>query len=123
MNIARAIWFGCGCVSLGLAAIGVVLPVVPTTPFVILAAFFFGKSSPRIEAWLIANPTFGPMILDWRAHGSIRLRYKIISAVAMSALFLLSLAMGVRGRVLAVQAVCMIGAAIYVWTRPSGPTN
>ena len=117
--MTRAIWFLCGCLALVLAALGVVLPVLPTTPFVILAAFFFGKSSPRIEAWLIANPTFGPMILDWRANGSIRLKYKIISAAAMGGLFLVSLAMGVKGRVLIIQAVCMLAASLYVWTRPS----
>ena len=46
------------------------LPILPTTPFVILAAFAFSQSSPRIEAWLLNSRVFGPMIADWRTYGT-----------------------------------------------------
>ncbi|MEO8530907.1 MAG: YbaN family protein [Deltaproteobacteria bacterium] len=121
--MTRIIWFIFGSLALVLGAIGVVLPVLPTTPFVILAAFCFGKGSPRVERWLMETRLFGPMIKDWRAHGAIKLKYKIMGAVLMGAVFLMSLATGVKTRVLIVQAVCMLGASAYVWTRPSGPNN
>jgi uncharacterized protein len=121
--VTRAIWFTFGSLALLLGVIGVVVPVLPTTPFVILAAFCFGKGSPRLERWLLENKTFGPMIADWRAEGAIRLKYKIIGAVVMVALLLLSVAMGVKNKYLIIQAVCMVGAALYVWTRPSGPAE
>jgi uncharacterized membrane protein YbaN (DUF454 family) len=120
-GMPRAIWITLGALALLLGAFGVVLPVLPTTPFVILAAFFFGKSSPAVESWLLENRTFGPMIADWREHGAIRLKYKIISATAMIALLGFSYVMGVKTGILILQAVCMAGAAAYVWTRPNGP--
>lgn len=119
--MSRFVWFSFGSLALLLGAIGVVVPVLPTTPFVILAAFCFGKGSPRVERWLLDNPTFGPMIADWRAHGAIRLKYKIIGAVAMVALLGLSVVMQIEMKYLIIQALCMAGAALYVWTRPSGP--
>jgi uncharacterized protein len=119
--MTQAIWFTFGSLALLLGVIGIVVPVLPTTPFIILAAFCFGKGSPRVERWLLENKTFGPMIADWRAHGAIRLKYKIIGAVAMIALLLLSVVMGVKTKYLIIQAVCMACAALYVWTRPSGP--
>lgn len=119
--MSRLVWFSLGSLALLLGVIGIVLPLLPTTPFVILAAFCFGKGSPRVERWLLENRTFGPMIADWRAHGAIALKYKIIGAVMMIILLLFSVAIGVKARILIVQAVCMGGAALYVWTRPSGP--
>jgi uncharacterized membrane protein YbaN (DUF454 family) len=119
--MSRIIWFTLGSLALLLGLIGVVLPLLPTTPFVILAAFCFGKGSPRVERWLLENKTFGPMIADWRAHGAIKLKYKIIGASVMIGLLVLSIVLGVKTRILIVQAICMAGAALYVWTRPSGP--
>lgn len=99
------------------------LPVLPTTPFVILAAFAFGKSSPRLRAALLKNRTFGPMIRDWEAHGSIARRYKYMAYGLMGAAFLASGFAGVKPFVLIVQAVCMGAAAIYIATRPSPPAS
>lgn len=122
-NPLRLFWFVLGCIALMLAALGVPLPVLPTTPFVILAAFAFGKSSPRLQAWLESSKTFGPMITEWRAHGAIAPRYKAIATGMMAAVFLLSLIMGVPAKVIAIQAVCLGGAAVFILTRPHGPDN
>ncbi|MFP2768097.1 YbaN family protein [Oceanisphaera sp. KMM 10153] len=61
-----------GCISLGLGMLGAFLPVLPTTPFVLLAACLFGKSSPRVHRWLVNHPWFGGMIRDWQAHRGLR---------------------------------------------------
>lgn len=61
-----------GGLALLLGLIGVFLPVMPTTPFILLAAFFFSKSSPRIHAWLVNHPWSGPLILDWQNHRGVR---------------------------------------------------
>mgnify|MGYP001803308312 CR=1 FL=1 len=116
----RYLWTLAGLLALGLGVIGVVLPVLPTTPFVILAAFCFAKGSPRLAAMLENHPTFGPMIADWRAKGAIAPKYKMIAVGMMSAAFGISFALGVPGYVLAIQAVCLTGAAAYVLSRPSG---
>ena len=114
----RSFWFALGIVSLALGAIGVVLPVLPTTPFVILAAFAFGKSSPRLQAWLENNPTFGPMIEDWRDNGAIATRYKIMAMTMMAGALLLSVYLSVPTYVVAIQAICIAGAATFILTRP-----
>lgn len=56
--------FGWLCVALG--TVGILLPVLPTTPFMLLAAACFAKSSPRFHRWLLANPVFGPIIINWQ---------------------------------------------------------
>ena len=60
-----------GFASLLAGAAGIVLPLVPTVPFVLLAAFCFANSSPRLEAWLVGHRRFGPHIRDWRTSRSV----------------------------------------------------
>jgi len=117
----RVVWFSVGITALALGAIGVVLPILPTTPFVIFAAFSFGKSSPKLQRWLENSHTFGPIIMDWRANGAIAPRYKAIAVAMMSAALGMSIAIGVSRLVLVVQCVCMTVAATYVLSRPSRP--
>lgn len=119
--LSRPIWFVIGVCALLLGLIGVVLPVLPSTPFVILAAFAFGKSSLRMRAFLLNHRLFGPMILDWETHGAIAPRYKRIAFTLMGAAFLFSVLTGVKPIVLIVQALCMGGAAGYIATRPNSP--
>ncbi len=67
----RFLYLGLGFASLALGAAGIVLPLLPTVPFVLLAAFFFARSSPRLEARLLDHPRFGPHIRAWRERGAI----------------------------------------------------
>ncbi|MEO0361750.1 MAG: YbaN family protein, partial [Pseudomonadota bacterium] len=72
----RPIWLSIGCLSVALAFIGVALPLLPTVPFLLLAAYCFARSSQRFHDWLLGHRLFGPMILDWRRSGAIRRRAK-----------------------------------------------
>ena len=74
VKLMKPFWFALGFLALGLGALGVVLPLLPTTPFVLLAAFAFARSSERWHAWLLNHRIFGPIITDWREHGAIRAR-------------------------------------------------
>lgn len=114
----RWFWLAVGWCALALGAIGVVLPLLPTTPFVILAAFAFSNSSPRLKAWLENNNTFGPIIADWREHGAIATRYKAIACVMMAGALSLSFLLGAPTWVLVVQGICITCAAAFVLTRP-----
>ncbi len=116
----RCAWFTIGWITLVLGAIGVVLPLLPTTPFVILAAFAFGRSSPRLLFWLENNQTFGPIIAEWRVNGAIAPRYKAMAIAMMLAAFTASVVMGVALLVLIIQGVCMLVAAIFILSRPNG---
>ena len=73
----RWLLVSCGFVFVGLAAIGAVLPILPTTPLLIVAAACFARSSPRFYNWLLANRVFGPLIREWRATGSIPFGAKV----------------------------------------------
>ncbi|WP_456385928.1 YbaN family protein [Desulfolithobacter sp.] len=72
-----------GVVSLGLGALGIVLPLLPTVPFVLLAAACFAKSSSRIHAWLCSSHLFGPMISQWQASRSIPKKSKTLALAAI----------------------------------------
>jgi len=72
-----------GFVFLGLGALGIVLPLLPTTPFVLLSAACFARSSERWHRWLLANETFGPMIRNWEEKRCISCRVKTIGIVTM----------------------------------------
>jgi len=83
--VVRALFFVAGVVSLALAIAGVVLPVLPTTPLVLLAAACFARSYRPFHEWLIAHRLFGPMVREWHEHGSIPFRVKL-TAISMMAL-------------------------------------
>lgn len=119
--MTRPLWLIIGLVSVGCGIAGIALPLVPTTPFVLLAAYCFARSSPRLEAWLLAHRTFGPIIDNWRRHGSIDRRVKHVAVALMAAAFVLSLILRLPQWVLIAQGVVLLGAATFVLTRPSGP--
>ena len=72
-----------GFVFLALAVVGVFLPLLPTTPFVILAAGCFARSSERMHRWILQNPTFGPMVTDWEEKRCVSLRVKAVALTSM----------------------------------------
>lgn len=72
-----------GFVFLGLGTLGVVLPLLPTTPFILLSAACFARSSEKWHRWLLANSTFGPMIRNWEENRCISRRVKIIGILSM----------------------------------------
>lgn len=114
-------WLALGWTSLGAGALGVVLPVLPTTPFVIVAAFAFGKASPRLRAWLVNNRHFGPVISEWQTNGAIAPRFKIMAMLMMAAVFVVSVALSLPSHVLAIQAIGILAAAGFILTRPNPP--
>jgi len=107
-----------GVLSVALGAIGAVLPLLPTTPFLILAAYFFAHSHPEWEAKLLAHPKWGPAILVWRDHRAIPLVAKRLATVLLAisaAGGLLTLGEPWRYVPLAVGVVVLT----WMWTRPS----
>lgn len=116
----RQIWFLGGLVALGLGAIGVILPLVPTVPFLLLAAFCFSRSSRRLHDWLMTHPVFGPPIHDWRERGAISRRAKWLATVSIAAAFGISVAMGVAAPFLLIQMAVLAAVSTFIWTRPEG---
>lgn len=112
--------FACaGGVMLMLGIIGIVTPLLPTTIFLILAAWCFGKSSPRLEAWMLNHPRFGPSLRRWREEGAIPRRAKWMAVTGMSigyALFWMQVRPG--WMLASVVGVFLLCSAIYVVSRP-----
>lgn len=83
-RLARGVWLilGLACVALGF--IGAFVPLMPTTVFLILAAACFARSSPRLEAWLLDHPRFGPTLRAWRRDRAIPRAAKIMACTGMA---------------------------------------
>ena len=109
-----------GGIAIGLGLLGVVLPGLPTTPFVLLAAACFARASPRLHRWLTTHRYLGPMVRDWEANRSLPLRVKWIAITMMGTMVLLS-ACQFNGRAWlqgAVLALGLVGAWV-VWRIPT----
>lgn len=119
----RFLWsvFGVACVGLG--ALGIVLPLLPTTPFLLLAAFAFGKSSPRLHHWIVTHPRLGPPLHNWKAHGAIGRRAKAMAISMMGAAFVASLFMGVPTYALVMQALVLLCCGTFILSRPNPPSD
>ena len=115
---ARILWLAAGGLSLSLGVAGVVLPLLPTTPFVILAAWCFARSSPRLREKLVNSRMFGPSLQDWQRERAIARRAKISASVVMLALILLSIAMGFSFWVVLLQLLAAAGVLLFIWSRP-----
>lgn len=79
-----------GSISVALAVLGILLPGLPATPFLLLASYSFARSSKRMHDWLINNRIFGPILSDFLDHRGIRLHIKIIAITFMWAMTLTS---------------------------------
>ena len=92
-GLRKLMYVSLGCLFVGLAALGVILPGVPTTPFLLLASFFFVRSSPHFHAMLLRSRIFGPFLRDWNEKRAVRPSVKyttlavIPATIATSAYF------------------------------------
>jgi uncharacterized membrane protein YbaN (DUF454 family) len=98
-----------GTVSLALGLVGVVLPGLPTTPFVLLAAACYAKASPRLHGWLLNHRFLGPMVRDWEQHRSLTRRTKTVAIGSMVVMVGLS-AWGFRHQPLVLTALLAVAA-------------
>ena len=114
----RLIWLVCGLLALAFGLVGIVLPLLPTVPFLLLAAICFARSSEQLHLWLVEHPTLGPPIADWKRAGAIRRRAKVLASVSLVVAFVIPLSIGVRVEILLIQVVVLACVAIFIWSRP-----
>ena len=117
----RVLWGLGGAIALLLGLIGVVLPLLPTVPFLLLAAFCLARSSERLHDWLITHPRLGPPIRDWQVNGAINPKAKRYATLSIAMVFSISVAIGLRWQLLLIQATTLSLVLTFIWTRPNGP--
>ena len=112
-----------GLISLGLGGAGIFVPLLPTTPFVLVAAFAFANSSERLHRWLLDHNVFGPLIDDWRRHRAIGRTAKTMSVLSMFAILAISWLLDVATWIIVVQALILGCSATFILSRPSPPPD
>ena len=118
--VVRVILWTVGSIALLLGVIGIVVPGLPTTPFVLVAAACYARASRRFYSWLVHNPTFGPLIREWRLHHSIPWRIKLIAIGTMAATISVSIwSFSDKPWLQAMLAVIGTTTALWLWRIPS----
>jgi len=120
-RVVRAWWCTLGFVAVGVGAVGIVVPGLPTTVFFIVAAWCFGRSSPRFERWVLDLPRIGPLVADYRAGLGMPARAKVLAIGTMwIAIAISAYALGGRTWVTAaVVAAGVVGTVYLCWRVPT----
>lgn len=116
-RFVRVLWHLFGWSNVAAGAVGVFLPLFPTTPFLLVAAWAFARSSDRAHSWLHSHPRFGPLLEAWRRHRAIPRRAKILAVASLGASLGIAAVAGAPAWALAVQALVLSGVGLYLVTR------
>jgi uncharacterized protein len=114
----RILWFTAAGISMLLALVGLFLPLLPTVPFLLFAAFAFSRSCARCERWMLEHPRLGPPIRDWREHRAVPLRVKQF-ATAMMAVSCLGSWWLLPSPWRWLPALVCTGVAAWLWSLPT----
>jgi uncharacterized membrane protein YbaN (DUF454 family) len=118
----RYVYLTLGLFFAATGIIGAFLPVLPTTPFLLLAIWCFSRSNPRLEQWLLNHETYGPSLRAWKEHRVVPRRAKISAAMLMIASFLIMVFFTQLGWLhLSLLGATMFASGLYVCTRPEHP--
>ena len=119
-KVRDAFLTGLGILLVFIGVVGLFLPVLPTTVFLLMAAWCFTNGSPKLNNWLLTHPHLGPPIIEWRAHGVIPARAKVLAIVMMSlSLGYLALFSAAPTWVVALVGGILLCVATFILTRPS----
>lgn len=123
-KMTKLFYFSLAWIFFGLGILGVILPVLPTTPFMILALWAFAKSSERFHYWLYNHRLFGPPLQKWQEHRIIPIPAKILSVSMMSLSFIyLLLFRHLNIYILLITAAIMLYGMWFILTKPSTVIN
>lgn len=118
-HLPRIFFLTAGFVSLGLGILGIFLPLLPTTPLLLLSAWCFSKGSDRLHQWLLSNPHFGPIIRRWEDEGTIERRVKIRALFLIAITFSITLLLVPVGPITSwVIALIGLGVSIFLYRLP-----
>lgn len=118
-RLAVLLYRAVGWAAVGLATAGAFLPVLPTTPFLLVAAWAFARSSPELAERLRNHPRFGPFLRHWQDRGAIPAKAKATAIVLMAASFGVLALTTTNVWILAIVAATLTAVALYLLTRPN----
>ncbi len=116
-GVRRALWMALGLASVALGAIGIFLPILPTVPFLILAAFAFSRSNRDWEKKLLDHPVYGPSLRAWREKGIISRKGKLAASGAFAVSILIGFLLIALPWSLIPPLVALLCLS-WIWTRP-----
>jgi hypothetical protein len=121
----RPIYIALGWIFVAIGVIGIVTPILPTTPFLLLAAGCFAKSSVRFHTWLMTHPKLSQPIIDWQTNGVIRRPAKILATtlIVVNASFPLFIIKAIPDHLRITVLVVISLVLVFIWTRPSLPAT
>lgn len=120
MTRFHLIYLAAGWIMLGLGAAGALLPILPTTPFLLAAVWFFCRSSPRMAAWLLDHPVLGQPLRAWQRQGAISTPTKLLAIGSMAIGYALTVHFTSIDTLLATAlAVLLLAVATFLLTRPA----
>ncbi|MBB3773012.1 hypothetical protein FHS55_003637 [Angulomicrobium tetraedrale] len=111
--------FALGWVCVGLGILGIILPGLPGTVFLIVAAWLFSRSSPRFENWLLTHPRLGPSVVAWRQNGAVPRWAQFVATGSMAASFGVLVLIGLSTPVLGMIGATFLAVSAYLLTRPT----
>jgi hypothetical protein len=114
--VRRHFWTAAGLLFVGIGAVGAVLPLLPTVPFLLLALFCFARGNPAWEQRLLDHPRYGPLLLDWRTRRAIPRRAKWAALIAMGISVLVT-ALAAGWPWVLIPAAVMVLSGTWIWTR------
>lgn len=122
----RWAWWLLAYASLGVGIVGIFVPGLPTTVFVLIAAWAAARGSERLHRWLLSHRRIGPAIHDWQAHGAVSRRAKWLATWSMLAcagilLGVMAMTGGHRAWMIALPIACMAAVGAWLWFRPEPP--
>ena len=120
-SIKRFFWLCLGCVCVGIGTLGMFVPLLPTTSFMLVAAWAFARSSSRLHNWLLTHKVFGSLIKDWQTHRAISTRAKLMSVLSMIVIVCISVVLQIPALILVVQIIALICVAAFLLSRPKPP--
>ncbi|PWE18903.1 DUF454 domain-containing protein [Marinicauda salina] len=118
MPVRRAVFAAIGLALVPLGAAGLVLPLLPGTPILIVAAACLARASPRLEAWLVDHPRLGPGVRAWRERGAIPRNAKRVALPVMAVSGLIAAASSAPLFAKLIAVVALAAAGLWVWSRP-----
>lgn len=115
----RLFWLALAWTAIALGAIGAVLPLMPTTVFLLIALWAGARASPRFRYRLLRHPRYGPVLRDWQRHGALTPRAKALACCAMGMSVLIMYLAGTPTSVLISVGACLAVIAAWLISRPS----